>query len=367
MYIVATKKGDIVFVVKISLCLIVRDEEDSIGNCLESVRNIVDEIVIVDTGSKDKTKEIARNYTEKVYDFEWIDDFSKARNYSFSKATMDYILWLDADDVLLAEDARKLKKLKETMETNIDIVMLEYNVGYDENGKTSMSFFRERIFRRTGEFKWHDPIHEYIELEGNIVYVNICVTHKKCHFSPGRNLMIFEKMISEGKALSPRNNFYYARELFYYNKIDEAIDYFQRFLNSEEGWSENNISACEDLAKCYGVKKDTKNMVKTLYRSFEYGVPRAEICCQLGNYYKELADLEKAIFWFDLATKLKKPQYCSGFISHDCWGYIPYMEMCVCYDKLGNIEEAIRCNELAGEIKPNDSSVLYNKDYFKSL
>ena len=80
--------------------MIVKNEEKVLKRCLNCVKDIVDEIIIVDTGSTDKTKEIARKYTDKVLDFKWVNDFSKARNYSFSKATKDYILWLDADDVI---------------------------------------------------------------------------------------------------------------------------------------------------------------------------------------------------------------------------------------------------------------------------
>ena len=87
--------------ITISLCMIVKNEEDVLGRCLEGVKDIVDEIIIVDTGSCDTTKEIASKYTEKLYEFPWIGDFSAARNYSFSKATMEYIMWLDADDELL--------------------------------------------------------------------------------------------------------------------------------------------------------------------------------------------------------------------------------------------------------------------------
>ena len=72
--------------ITISLCMIVKNEKDTLGRCLESVKDIVDEIVIVDTGSSDETKEIAGRFTSNIYDFEWIDDFSAARNYSFSKA-----------------------------------------------------------------------------------------------------------------------------------------------------------------------------------------------------------------------------------------------------------------------------------------
>ena len=89
----------------ISLCMIVKNEEMHIARCLDSVAGLADEIIIIDTGSDDRTKEIASGYTSKVYSYPWKDDFSEARNYSFSKASMDYCMWLDADDIL--EEAGK--------------------------------------------------------------------------------------------------------------------------------------------------------------------------------------------------------------------------------------------------------------------
>src|SRR6478752_10892384 len=91
----------------ISLCMIVKNEEAVIERCLTSVRPVVDEIIIVDTGSMDHTKEIVSTFTNCIYDFKWIDDFSAARNFAFSKATKDYILWLDADDVITEENITK--------------------------------------------------------------------------------------------------------------------------------------------------------------------------------------------------------------------------------------------------------------------
>ena len=72
--------------ITISLCMIVKNEEKVLARCLDSIADLMDEIIIVDTGSSDNTKEIAKKYTDKIYDFAWIDDFSAARNYSFSKS-----------------------------------------------------------------------------------------------------------------------------------------------------------------------------------------------------------------------------------------------------------------------------------------
>ena len=164
--------------VKISLCMIVKNEEDVIARCLDSVSRCVDEIIIADTGSSDRTKEICRDFTDKIFDFEWTDDFSAARNFSFSKATGDYLMWLDADDVVSSENIGLLKELKKTLaQKNPDVVMCRYVTSFDENGPPLFSFFRERLLKRTANFKWEGFIHECISPRGNIIYSDFTVHH----------------------------------------------------------------------------------------------------------------------------------------------------------------------------------------------
>ena len=200
--------------------MIVKDEEKTLKRCLESVKDIVDEIIIVDTGSKDKTKEIAEKYTKKIYSFKWVDDFSKARNYSFSKATKDYILWLDADDVILKKDKIKLLKLKKELNENTDIVMMKYVTSINP----PFSYYRERLLKRKKEYKWKSPVHEVIELNGNIIYTDINITHKsiKKDYST-RNLEIYEKNIKNGYILDAKETYYYKRELMYQKKYYKYI------------------------------------------------------------------------------------------------------------------------------------------------
>ena len=95
----------------VSLTMIAKNEQDHLPKCLESVRRLFDEIVVVDTGSTDRTKEIAREFGAKVFDFVWIDDFAAARNEALSHATCDYAFWLDADDVLEPAEREKLRAL----------------------------------------------------------------------------------------------------------------------------------------------------------------------------------------------------------------------------------------------------------------
>ena len=103
----------------ISLCMITKNEETFLEQCLTHVKDIVNEIIIVDTGSTDKTKEIAKDFCKKFaiegkfFDYKWVDDFSAARNEGLRHATKDWILVLDADEVIAKEDLGKIKNVIE--------------------------------------------------------------------------------------------------------------------------------------------------------------------------------------------------------------------------------------------------------------
>ena len=118
--------------ISIGLCMIVKNEEAVLRRILTPMSKLVDKIYICDTGSVDKTKEIAREFTDEVYDFLWKDDFSAARNFITEKADTDYWMWLDADDVITPENQEKLLRLKESMDSDTDVVMMDYAVGFDE-------------------------------------------------------------------------------------------------------------------------------------------------------------------------------------------------------------------------------------------
>ena len=220
-----------IYINTLSLCMIVKNEEDVIGRCLECVSDIFDEIIVVDTGSEDKTRDIVKKYTKNLYYFKWIEDFAAARNYAFSKATKDYIMWLDADDIILDKDKEKIKELKINMDKSIDMVMMKYNTSFDSDGNVTFSYYRERIFKRSKKFRWIGEIHEVIPLEGNIIYSDAAISHKKLkNNDPKRNLRIFENMIADGKELDPRQQFYYARELYYNKRYEDAINTFNNVM-----------------------------------------------------------------------------------------------------------------------------------------
>ncbi len=354
--------------VSISLCMIVKDEEDTLPRCLECVKGVADEIVIVDTGSSDATKTAAGNYTDKVFDFPWADDFSAARNFSFSLAVCDYILWLDADDVLLPGDAARFLELKKSLDPATDVVMMQYHTGFDAQGHVTFSYFRERLVKRSRGFRWFEPVHEYLETFGQIVFSDICITHQKVHPPvPGRNLAIYETILKGGGSLTPRGLYYYARELKDAGRHADAVEAFERFLSEGKGWVEDDICACTELAACHKALGGIREELGALLRSLEYDVPRAETCCALGYHFKAKGDYRLAAYWFLQALDAAEPPESRGFVQPECHGYIPCIELAVCYDRLGRKEEAFRFNEKAAAFKPGDPSVEYNRKYFETL
>jgi len=351
----------------ISLCIIVKNEEDVIGRCLDSVQGIVDEIIIVDTGSTDRTKEIVKKYTSKLYDFVWIDDFSAARNFAFSLATNNYILWLDADDVILEADRELFLELKKVLDPAVDSVTMHYHLSQDVNGKVTSSLRRNRLVKRSNNFKWIGAVHEYLEVGGSILNSEVAITHCALSHDSERNLRIYTERMAKGESFGPRDLYYYANELNDHHQHEEAINFYQQFLSTKQGWIEDNIAACGKIADCLLALSKREESLDYVYKSFNYDTPRAEFCCRLGFYYLQENQLKQAAFWYKIATELEKPAECLGMINHACWTWLPHLQLCVCYDRLGKHDLACKHNELAAGFVPDHSGVLYNRKYFDSL
>ncbi len=352
----------------ISLCMIVKNEEIHIARCLDSIAELVEEIIIVDTGSTDRTVEIVSKYTPKVYLYPWKDDFADARNYSFSQASMDYCMWMDADDILEETQKDKFVQLKQSLSPDIDIVMMKYHTAFDEAGHPSFSYFRERWIRNCAQYRWSGAVHEVIPPNGKILYSDIAISHRKKNAgNPDRNLKIYQKMLREGKPLDPRQQYYYGRELYYHKQYEKAVSVLEQFLRSPEGWIENKIEACSVCANCYYQIGQEQSALTTLLRSMSFDLPRAELCCEIGKYFLDHGNFHSAVYWYETALNRPKHEYSGGFILPDCYDYIPLLQLCVCYDKLGDRQKAEEYNERAGACKPYSQAYLYNKQYFDSL
>ena len=347
----------------LSLCMIVKNEEPVLARCLDCIAHIADEIIIVDTGSDDNTRQIAMQYTPHVYDFPWTDNFAEARNFSFSKATQDYQMWLDADDVIDAENQLKLLELKSNL--TADVIMLPYHVAFDDNNHPVFTYFRERILKRSCHFQWEGAVHEAITPSGDILYAEPVIQHRKLYVNdPDRNLRIFQKLLSSHQILNTREKFYYARELFYHHDYENAVPAYLDFLHQPDAWLENQITACQQLAQCYLSLDDADNALKILFQSFLYDRPRAEICCDIGKIKLMQKNYPEAVFWYKCALTAPSDVRQGGFFLPDCHDYLPYIQLCVCYDRMGNIQQAKAYNNKAGRIKPNDKAFLFNQNYF---
>lgn len=352
----------------VSLCMIVKNEEMHLARCLDSIAPLVDEIIIADTGSSDRTARIASDYTSKVCSYPWKDDFADARNFSFSKATMDYCMWMDADDVLEESEQDRFLQLKQSLSPDTDIVMMKYNTSFDEAGKPSFSYYRERWIKNSPKYRWSGAVHEVIPPDGKIIYSDIAISHRKMSKGdPDRNLRIYQNMISEGKILDSRHQYYYGRELYYHKQYKEAVLVLERFLLSEDGWIENKIEACSVCADCYDKLGQEQSALMSLLRSMSFALPRAEICCEIGKYFLKHGSYTNAVYWYETALHTDKNEYSGGFIHPDCYDYIPLLQLCVCYDRLGNRQKAKEYNDRAGACKPYSQAYLYNKQYFESL
>lgn len=353
--------------VTVSLCMIVKNEEQTLDRCLASVRDFVDEIVIVDTGSTDKTKEIASRYTDRIVDFEWVNDFAKARNYAFSLATREYVLWLDADDIVLPADAEKFKTIVSNLEWNTDSVSMHYNLAFDDAGNVTTSLRRNRLVKRERGFRWIGMVHEYLEVSGHVVYSDICITHDRIHTNSTRNLNIYEERLDAGEVFSTRDMLYFANELSDNGQWERAFATYEQFLQRSDGWIEDKINACGRAADSLMELGRLEEAKTKALQAFAYSLPRAEHCCKLGLYHMKEERYEEATYWYKQALSAPKPVEPNAMLVHACWTWLPHLQLCVCYDRLGQPELASIHNDSAGIFVPNDSSVLANKQYFDKV
>ncbi|MGN1062432.1 MAG: glycosyltransferase family 2 protein, partial [Candidatus Scatosoma sp.] len=318
--------------IKLSLCMIVKNEEEVLYRCLSSVTGVmpeaargimqtdgerraeqraqliktpVDEIIVADTGSSDKTKEIAEKFGAKIYDFVWNNDFSAARNFSFSKASGDYILWLDADDFIDDTNREKLFTLKERLnETGAPAAFCRYETGGGDSSAAT-AFYRTRIVKNDGSAVWSGRVHECLpQFSGALCdTVNgFTVRHMGSTKPRGtRNLDIYREQALSGEAFSARDLFYYGRELFYHGFYTEADAIEEEFTRRADGWYVNKIEARKIQAACREAKGDVSGAKNALFSSFSYGAPRAGVLCALGRLFKNDNDFSSAYFWYRAA------------------------------------------------------------------
>ncbi|MDK8189278.1 glycosyltransferase family 2 protein [Paenibacillus sp. UMB7766-LJ446] len=351
--------------ITISLCMIVKNEQRTLARCLDSVAGIADEIIIVDTGSSDRTIEIAAQYTDRVYTYEWKDDFAAARNYSFDQATQEYILWLDADDVLLPADRAKLELLKQQLPSGGETaaVMLSYTLAEGPEGSPLVTDRRLRLVKRGAGCRWHGRLHEQLDFpQGGVITADIAVTHRReaGHHS-ARNVRILRKWIAEEGAAQGRLLFYYAGECFDRQRYAAAVRAYAKLLLEPSGYREDRLIACARLAECYERLGEPGRKLGALLQSFQFDLPHADFCCAIAACFQERQELVSAIYWYMQALDVSSHDPGLRPVPAACRTWLPHARLSLCYAHMGNWEQAILHNGKAREYLPNDPGLLANR------
>jgi len=331
--------------------MIVKNEEAFLSPCLESVKDAVDEIIIVDTGSTDNTREIARKMGAKVFEFPWTNDFSAARNESIRRATGHYILWLDADDRIDPEEIEKLRQIKSRLSPYrprayyfiIQSHALQEGVA---------SFYQMRLFPKKPGVLFEGRVHEQVafslqRLGIPFEYLPMRIRHTgyndltaiKSKFE--RNWAILEADI-EKNPNDLINRYYGARTLGGLGRYQEAIEYIQKITENPTIQRKEKpfyLQSAILLGQFY-LKLNLFSQAKLLFHKLVIEYPDdPTVQYELGESHYLAGDYESACF--PLRRSLELPLEFSIFpVNQEQFAYGQFHALCQCYKHLGMREQA---------------------------
>jgi len=296
-------QGDSTSVQQISLCMIVKDEESSLGRCLESIKDEVDEIIIVDTGSKDRTVEIARQYTDKIYFHPWENSFSKARNYSLKYATGDWIFILDADEEL---DGGSIGLIRKSIK---DEYADAFNVGtksFVNKGKGLTFHKTPRLFRNNGSVHYEGIVHNQVVGCKSLKDSDIVVLHHGYNVDHGTRTkkfnrttpLLYEQIRQNPTDPSPYinlSNSFMTMEL--YRDASDASQKAIDLMREQNRYPNLGSVAYYNRSICYFNQNDFMNMVvagKDCQRNYPDDV---DSCVILAFGYRGLGKWDHVVKW----------------------------------------------------------------------
>lgn len=350
---------------KLSLALIVaptKAEAQKLNNCLASVAPHVDELCITVTGDSLDVEKVAKKYNATLSRFEWVDDFAKARNFNFAQCTGDWILWLDADDVMVGVD--KLKKHIDIAETvAVNGLQMFYEYGHDEFGAVIDGHWKTQLVKNDGSVHWVGVIHE------DLIQKRVCnwaqlnkedmrrvhtATKEENNSHFARNLNILERESTENPD-EPRTYIYLGRTYLGMGRYEDALKALSKFTTIS-GWDEERYEAKCLMGECYeklGLKKEALLAFSDALLEDER-CPKAYVL-KARVYFSE-EKYEEALTLLHIAKSLPKPKpgimHLPTFLGRDL-----YMMASVCSLNLGRIEDAHRLAQLAEKEAPNNSHV----------
>lgn len=330
----------------ISTCLIAINEEKNLKNLYEDLKIFSDEIILVDTGSTDNTKKVAEELGMKVYDFEWNNNFADARNFSFSKATGDWIFWCDLDDRIIGgENVKKLEKVAD--KKGVDWFVFEYLYAKDEFGNTVATHWKPRLVRNKG-LRWEKSVHE--NLVGDNGYravkeTSVVIDHQK-NFADAekaavRNLnILINEYNQEKENTDPRTLYYLGMSLAALQRFEEGIPFFRKHIE-KCGWDEEKYFSLCWLS--YALRK-----VKRYDEGVNAGLEATKVhpdwplaYFRIAESYADRSEFARAVEWFQLGFTKKRPEVIS--VTNDLdYDYHPLGQYIYCLLNLNRWQEATK-------------------------
>lgn len=304
--------------VPISVCIIAKNEEKYLEECLKRLQPFGMEIIVTDTGSTDRTKEIAKKYASKVLDFAWCDDFAAARNFCAEHSSYPWILALDCDEYVSAIDIKTLRILMQKFPKYCGVIRLK-NLLKTEDGDITYSTDDVMRFYNRNYYKYYYPIHEQIcskdesRIEENadgflvpceIIHHGYMIDEEEMAEKQKRNLNLLYKVVENGKADS-YTYFQIGQSELILNHYEEAINAFQQGL--ELGHSTENVYVhvmIMSLAKAYVYTHQNEKAIEIM----EEYVDKCRTAKYMYNYANILLDCKqplKALMYYIKTISMK--------------------------------------------------------------
>jgi len=346
---------------KWSLHMIVRDAEHKLGRTLEGVKSFIDEIVMVDTGSTDSTIEVAKSHGAIVYRQPWTDDFAEARNIALEHTTGDWVMWLDAGDVLPPETIKRLEWAKEQpamveSDNPINVIWGKLRRITDEKNNTIMMVGAPRIVRKSSNPKWMFPIHEELWVENPTAILDeefiIDDPEGNLESASERNLRIMDKCLAEGRdverisLLRPRE----LERLGRYTEAVENIDEIYALPLDTQTFGDAYLLAARCFAKMGNEDKERENLLKSIL----HDPLRPDGFMLLGDMEYRKENWKRAAPYYRAASEMKPDIRRNLPIVEPFYTYAPYEKLGYCYLGMDEEKVAFEYFHLAIRLAPPD-------------
>ncbi|EGW41171.1 glycosyltransferase family 2 protein [Desulfosporosinus sp. OT] len=351
---------------RISLTMIVRNESAHLANCLESVKDKVDEIIIIDTGSTDDTLNIAQRYTSNVFTYPWHNNFSDARNFAIEHASGDWILALDADEEVQCQASFSFHSLI-AKENDKEAFLLPLLNPILDSTEEYNSFYVLRLFRNNGNYKYFGKIHEQVTIQDQQkvgLAVEPILKHKLLplklrHQKRNRNLHLLKKALQDDPH-NPFLHYYFGVEWLMLGKAGYALPYLQKaYSRLSDDQLLFRAPTLKYLLVCLrALGRLDEALSLCLETSLHY--PNFTDIFYLGGLLlEEKEEYHVALKWFNHAINCGKPPALFSHLTGS-ESFLAYYHLGFCYEKVGETFEAREAYETALELNPRFPYPLYN-------